>query len=401
MITAVMLLQLGNGLLTALLPLRMQADGLSATAIGLVAGAYGFGFIGGCLAVPGIVRRLGHRRSFAMLAAVVGPVAVAFTLAHDSVVAWVALRTLSGLAMAGLFTMSDSWISGQSPPASRGTVFAVYMVGTRVVLMLAPLGMAFGEVTGSRLFCLIGILMTVSVLPLRLFRAATPPPLPAVIRLRPLELYALAPSALVGSFVVGILNGSMLSLAPLYGIRVGLAPEHAALLILALQGGSLLTQWPLGRLSDRVDRRLVLAGVMVACALLSLATAGLGSSPPPALVFVAFAAWGAVSLSAYALCVGHGNDVVRPERLLATVGELLLAWAAGAMVGPVPAALALDRFGAAGLFLTFAAVSGALALFIGWRIGQRRRLPRAAGPAAALAEAGPVRLIADPGSSGR
>lgn len=376
MIAATMLLQLGNGLLTALLPLRMQADGLSATGIGAVASAYGFGFIVGCIGAPRVVRALGHKAAFALLGGAAALVILGFTVA-GTVGPWMLLRALMGLALAGLFTITDSWISGLAPPATRGQVFSVHMIGTRLTLMLAPLGVALGEVTGYGLFAFAGAMLAVAVLPLLAVRGSAPK-LPSVVRLRPLELYAIAPSALVGCFGVGMLNGSMVSLASLYGVRMGLSEEAAAALLLTLQGGSLVTQWPIGRLSDRIDRRLVIAGVTGAAAMMSAFVAGLPAGTSAAVILPAFVLWGGLSFSTYAVCVSHGSDLVPADRMVTMVGELLLAWAAGAMIGPFPAAMALQRFGPSGLFLYFTVVGAALTAFVVVRIMMQPRTPKRA-----------------------
>lgn len=377
MIAATMLLQLGNGLLTALLPLRMQADGLSATGIGAVASAYGLGFIIGCIGAPRVVRGLGHKPAFALLGLLAAVIILGFTVAGTTVGPWMLLRALVGLALAGLFTITDSWISGLAPPATRGQVFSVHMIGTRLTLMTAPLCVALGEVTGYGLFAFAAAMLAVAVLPLLAVRGSAPK-LPSVVRLRPLELYAIAPSALVGCFGVGMLNGSMVSLAAVYGVRMGLSEESAAALLLALQGGSLVTQWPIGRLSDRIDRRLVIAGVTGAAAIMSAFVASLQPGTSAAVILPAFVLWGGLSFSTYAVCVSHGSDLVPADRMVTMVGELLLAWAAGAMVGPFPASMALQWYGPSGLFLYFAIVGTALTVFVMVRIMMQPRTPKRA-----------------------
>jgi MFS family permease len=164
-------------------------------------------------------------------------------------------------------------------------------------------------------------------------------------------------------------------------LRIGLSEPAAAALLVALQGGSLLAQWPLGALSDRRDRRVVIAAVAAAGAVLSAGLALLPAGSPAWLVWTGFALWGSQVLCIYALCVAHACDVVPPGHIVPTVSGLLVVWAAGAMVGPVPGALLMDRLGPSGLFVYAAAGCTALAAFVLIRRAMRER-ERAPGPPA-------------------
>jgi len=366
--TAAVLLQAGNGLLQALLPLRMQAQGLSAADIGMVASAYGVGFAAGCLAAPRVVRRLGFVRAYAGLAALMAILALALPLAGGSV-GWVLLRALTGVGFAGLFTVIEGWIGAGAQDGNRGRLLAVYMVTTKLALMAGPLLLDPG---GNQPFRLLILLILLSVLPVAVTRPVRPA-LPTAVSLDLRGLFRLAPSALVGCFVVGVVTGTMIALAPLYGLRTGLSEPAAAALLVALQGGSLLAQWPLGALSDRRDRRAVIAAVAATGALLSAGLVLLPAGSPAWLVWTGFALWGSQVLCIYALCVAHACDVVPPGRIVPTVSGLLVVWAAGAMVGPVPGALLMDRVGPSGLFVYAAAGCTALAGFVLIRRAVRER----------------------------
>ncbi|WP_207477167.1 MFS transporter [Arenibaculum pallidiluteum] len=371
------ILQGANGLLQALLPLRMQFLGMASTEIGLVAAAYGAGFVAGCLFVPRFVRQFGYIRAFASLAAAAGIIVLAFTQA-TGVVSWTLLRALSGTVLAGLFTVADGWISAKSHAGNRGQVLSKYMISTRVALILSPFLVAAGSIGGDGLFMVVNALLCLSLLPVA-FTMGETPATPNLTALRLRDLLEAAPSALVGCFFIGLINGPMAALAPVYGTRIGLRPELAAGLLVALQIGSAVMQWPLGWLSDRIDRRLVLAGIAAGTAAVSLLMAGLPDTPAPALVYAGFLAWGGLAFCGYAICVAHASDVVPPERIVPTVSGLLVAWAAGAMLGPVPGAAALDHAGPGGFFLYLALVAAGLGLFVLHRILRLRRLPAPGG----------------------
>lgn len=374
---ATTLLQAANGLLQVLLPLRMQAEGLSVTAIGMVAAAYGFGFAVGCFLAPAFIRHVGHIRAYASLAAIASIVALAFTQAH-SLPAWIVLRTLTGVSLAGLFTVTDGWISARTTASHRGRILSIYMVCTKIALMLSPLGIGLGEVGGDGLFMTVSAIMCVSLLPVSA-TLTEEPPAPGSVRIDLRNVFRVAPSAVIGSFAVGLTNGPVIAIAPIYGTTVGLSQDMAAALLFALQGGSLVLQWPLGWLSDQSDRRYVIAGLAAGTGLVSIAILWAGSSLSPALIFLAFALWGGLALCIYSVCVAHACDLVPPERIVPTISSLLFAWAAGVTIGPVPGAAMMDRLGPGGLFLYAAIVSITLATIVVARIVLQDRPVRRGG----------------------
>jgi MFS family permease len=359
-------LQLANGLLQALLPLRMQAEGLSISAIGLVAAAYGLGFSTGCVLAPIFIRHVGYIRAFASLAALASVVVLAMSQAHTTW-AWVALRALTGIILACVFTGTDSWISARATSSHRGRVLSFYTICTKVTLMLAPLGVVLGDIRADGLFMLVAAIFSLSLLPI----AATSteePPSPRGVRIRVRGLFAVAPSAIVATFVIGLVNGPVMAITPVFGTSIGLNLDQAATLLFALQAGSLLLQWPLGWISDRFDRRYVIAALAGGAGLLSLLILWTSSFAGPTFIIISFAMWGGLALCIYSVCVAHACDLVEPDQIISTVSSLLFAWAAGVTIGPLIAASTMERLGPGGLFLYTAIVMLALTAFIVGRI---------------------------------
>jgi len=370
---ATTLLQAGNGLLQAVMPLRMQAEGLSVSAIGIVAAAYGLGFSAGCLMAPAFIRHVGYIRAFASLAALVAVLALAMTQAHSTLV-WIVLRGLTGVTLACIFTVTDGWISARATSSHRGRILSFYMICTKIALMLSPLGIGFGDIGTDGLFMAVSALISLSLLPI----AATTtmePPAPIGVKVDIRSLFALAPSAVVGSFVVGLVNGPVIAITPVFGVGIGLTQERAAALLFALQAGSLLLQWPLGWLSDRADRRYVIAGLAAGTSLVSVLILVASAKGAQDVILWSFAAWGGLALCIYSVCVAHACDIVDPGRIISTVGTLLFAWAAGVTVGPLFGALAMEFLGPQGLFIYSAVASLGLTAFIILRIVQIQRAP--------------------------
>jgi MFS family permease len=370
---ATTLLQAANGLLQALMPLRMQAQGLSITAIGIVAAAYGLGFSSGCFLAPAFIRHVGYIRAFASLAAIAAVVVLVMTQAH-STLAWVLLRGLTGVTFACIFTLTDGWISARAVSSHRGRILSVYMICTKIALMLSPLGIGLGSIQADGLFMAISAVMSLSLLPI----AATTteePPAPRSVRIRVRSLFLAAPSAVIGAFAVGLINGPVIAITPVFGVGIGLTQEKSAALLFALQAGSLVMQWPLGWLSDRSDRRYVIAGLAAGTSLVSLLILLASGQGGEMLLLLGFAAWGGLALCIYSVCVAHACDIVDPGQIVSTVGSLLFSWAAGVTIGPLFGAVAMNMMGPQGLFIYSAVIAVALAAFIVVRI---RLLPRPA-----------------------
>lgn len=371
---ATTLLQAANGLLQAVMPLRMQAEGLSVTAIGIVAAAYGLGFSTGCFLAPSFIRHVGYIRAFASLAVMVAVLVLGMTQAHTTL-AWVLLRGLTGVTLACIFTVTDGWISSRATSGHRGRILSIYMIATKVALMLSPLGIGFGDIRTDGLFMAISAVMALSLLPVSA-TTTKEPPAPLGVKIDVKGLFTAAPSAVVGSFVVGLVNGPVIAITPVFGVSIGMSQETAAALLFALQAGSLVMQWPLGWLSDRADRRYVIAGLAAGTSLVSILILIASAQGAQQTILWSFAAWGGLALCIYSICVAHACDIVDPGRIVSTVGTLLFAWAVGVTIGPLFGAGAMEILGPKGLFIYSALASLGLAAFIILRIVQVQRTPK-------------------------
>jgi MFS family permease len=390
LLLAVAILFFGNGLQGVLLPVRATLEAFATTSIGLIASAYSAGFMVGCFSMPYVVRRVGHIRAFAVCAAMAASVVLLMALAVHPLV-WIPLRGLSGLCFAGLFMVIESWLNERATSVNRGQVLAVYMVINLSAVTIGQMMLPLGNPAGFSLFALTAIAITLALVPVGLTTSSAPQPLREV-RLRLRRLYAMSPVGVVGGFFVGLANGAFGGLGAVFATEIGLSITGIALFMSASLVGGALAQLPIGRLSDRIDRRKVIASVCALAAvagvllavlgdarqggLLVRADLGLAELSPIALIAVA-AVFGAAIYSQYSLCVAHTNDFVSREEFVEASSGLLLTWALGASIGPVLGAFAMDGLGVAGLFLYTAAVHAGFALFTVYRIGQRAAVPPA------------------------
>ena len=388
LLLAVAILFFGNGILGVLLPVRATLEAFATTSIGLIAAAYSVGFMVGCLSMPYIVRRVGHIRAFAVCAAIAASGVLVMPLAvHPAV--WIPLRALSGVCFAGLFMVIESWLNERATRVNRGQILATYMVINLSAVTAGQMVLPLAAPTGFALFAVTAIAITLALVPVGLTTSSAPQPLRQV-RLRLGRLYAMSPVGVVGGFFVGLANGAFGGLGAVFATQIGMSVTGVALFMSAALVGGALAQVPIGRLSDRVDRRKVIAAACalaaVAGGLLALlgdarqgglllsADVALADLSPVALVAVA-ALFGAAIYPQYSLCVAHTNDFVGREDFVEASSGLLLTWAIGASIGPVVAAFAMDGLGVGGLFLYTAVAHASFAAFTVYRIGQRAPVP--------------------------
>jgi MFS family permease len=252
------------------------------------------------------------------------------------------------------------------------------MICTKLALMISPLGLGLGSVAADGLFMAIAAMMCLSLLPLSATTTREPAP-PSTVRVDVPALFRVAPSAAIGAFIVGLVNGPVVAVASVFGVTIGLSTEQAAGLLFAMQAGSLLMQWPLGWLSDHTDRRYVIGGLAAGTALISAFILWASAQDSPYLVIGAFALWGGTALCIYSVCIAHACDLVEPNRIVPTVSSLLVCWAAGVTLGPIPGAAMMDWVGPQGLFIYAGVMALVLTAFVGVRILSLRRAPARGG----------------------
>ena len=364
------LLLVGAGLLNTLIPLRGIAAGFSETLLGGLTSAYYAGYFTGTFAMPPLVRRIGHIRAFAFCTACAACIVLLYAFGTDAV-AWLILRLLTGIVLVGLYAIIESWLNAQAPIGKRGAVFATYMV---VNLCGLALGQQLLRIPGESfvLFAVVALLVCAATLPVLVTRQAQPQQ-QATPKLQLGLLFNVAPTAGAGALLSGLAMGAFWGLLPVYARTSGFdATTTGTYMSIAILGGAAL-QWPLGRLSDRHDRRIALALVSAAAALLALAGIAFGGRlfPEMATVFL----FGGMSFAVYPILVAHLVDHAPPEDLLAASSSVLLVYGVGSALGPLIAGVAMSVFGAWSLFAWFALSHGVLAAYAIWRYRVFRRVP--------------------------
>ena len=352
------LLMFGGGLQGLLLSVRGAEENFSLLALGLIGTGWSAGFVAGSLAVPLIVRKVGHIRAFSVMAAI-GTITILLNLLWINDVSWIVLRALSGFCFAGAAMIVESWLNEVADNKSRGTIFSIY---TTINMGASTLGQIAISVTGTAgyiPFVIGAISFICAVLPTALTSSPQPKPLQSA-KLDIGLLYRTSPVAAIAAFSVGMANGAFGTLAPVYGYEQGLDAGGIALLFALAATLGAVAQVPFGRLSDRIDRRLVLIGLSGFAALVGALTVLIN---PQAgwLMYVLFAAYGFAANPIYAVAVAHANDFAKDGDFAKIAGGMLLIFGIGLAIGPALASFIMGAWNPVGLFMVTATFHGALA----------------------------------------
>ncbi len=363
------LLLLANGLFGTLLGVRSQIEGFGTEVVGLIMAAYFLGLLQGALRASNIVAAVGHIRAFAAFASVMSVTALLHVVIVDPIV-WCVLRFASGFCMAGMIIVTESWLNARSTKRTRGKVMAFYMITNYFSAGCGQFLLTIADPGKFQLFSVASIIFSLALVPVLLTRSTAPkPPQRDPLNLR--ELWRTSPLGLMGSFCAGMVNASFYSLAPIFALALGFGIGGTSTFMASVIFGGLLLQYPVGHLSDRMDRRVVLTMVVLATSVACVAIV-MVSEWSPSWIYLAGAVYGAFSFTVYSLCVAHANDFASTDKLVQTASGLLTAYGFGAFLGPIIAASFMGRLGPEGLFVMSALVSGFLGGFAIFRM--RRRL---------------------------
>ena len=374
LLAGIALLMAGNGLQGSLLGVRAVAEGFSVAVVGVVMSAYFAGFVAGSIATPRLIRRVGHIRVFGALASIASTAVLLHAVAvHPA--AWGVLRALTGFCYIGLFIVAESWLNDRATNANRGQLLSVYMIAMTGAMAVGPLLLNLAPATGYGLFILASVLVSLALVPVAL-TGYSAPPFEQQHRLGLGELARASPLGIAGCLVNGATSGSLIWLAPLYGEEIGMSIEQISILTAAAVMGGTVLVWPVGRLSDRFDRRLVLtATAFLGSAIAALAAFFAAASPLAQIAVVAVV--GGLAMPLYSLAVAHTNDHLQPRQMVAASSGLLLANGLGGMVGPAAAGGLMQAVGAGGFFWFPAAAMLGLGLFALYRMTRRAPVPSA------------------------
>jgi MFS family permease len=371
LLLGILLIMLGNGMHFTLIGLRGGIEGFTAAELAIVTSAYFLGFLSGARYTPYMIRSVGHVRVFAALGSFMSAGLIAFPVLTEPW-AWTILRVLIGFCMSGIYVAAESWLNNAATNETRGKVLSAYMIAQTLGIIGAQALLTLGDAATSVLFICASILVSISFAPILL--SATPVPATQVAQAMPLrKLFTGSPLGTVGIFLLGSIYATQSGMGAVFGSQIGMSATQIALFVAMLFAGALVLQYPIGWLSDQMDRRKLICGASLVgvafCALGWLMGGGVGF-----LLVSAFFA-GGVTTPLYALFLAYTNDSLVPEDMPAASGGLVFTFGLGAILGPLVTGWAMQMFGPFAFWLVLSLTFAAIALYSLYRMTQRASVP--------------------------
>lgn len=367
------LLMVGNGLQGTLLGVRGEIEGFSTLEMSFVMSAYFVGFLGGSRMAPALIRRVGHVRVFAALASFISAVMILYP-AFANPTAWIFGRVIIGFCFSGVYVTAESWLNNAADNQNRGKALSLYMIVQMVGVVSAQALLLLGDPSGYETFVIASVVISISFGPILLSISPTP----AFETAKPMSLrqiMTISPLGCVGMFLLGGVFSAQFGMSAVYGARAGLSLVEISVFVATFYVGALVLQYPLGWLSDRMDRRILIMGVAGAGAVGSVVGMMLGGQYM--LLLLSAFLIGGLSNPLYSLLIAHTNDYLDHDDMAAASGGLVFINGLGAIAGPVITGWLMGTgvFGPQGFFLLMAGLLAALAVYAAYRTTQRPAIP--------------------------
>lgn len=363
------MLMVGNGLQGTLLGLRGEVEGFTTFELSIVMSAYFLGFLFSSRFTPELIRRVGHVRVFAALGSMISAVLISYPVLLEPW-AWTLGRVIIGFCFCGVYITAESWLNDASENENRGKALSLYMITQMAGIVFAQWIVTQGDISGYVLFIIPSILVSLAFAPVLL----SVRPMPAFATTKPMkikDLIAASPLACFGMFMLGGVFAAQFGMSAVYGSRVGLTVGEISFFVSAIYVAALVLQYPIGWLSDRMDRRVLiiwLGAIGGAGSLVAFLIPG-----NYYLIVLSGAIVGGTSNPLYALVIAYANDYLAKEDMAAASGGLLFINGVGAIAGPVIVGFMMDGIGNNGFWLFTAILMGGIAAYGIYRTTRRSR----------------------------
>lgn len=368
LLLGITLLMLGNGMQGTLLGIRGGIEGISTVHMSIVMAAYFLGFLFGSRLTPDMIRRVGHVRVFAALGSLISAVLILYAVAPNWI-AWSAERVIIGFSFSGVYITAESWLNNASTNENRGKALSLYVIMQMIGIIAAQTLLNFADPAGYILFIIPSVLVSVAFTPI-LLSISPAPAFESTKALSFRRLYETSPLGCIAMFLLGGVFSAQFGMVSVWGTQAGLSVRELSIFVAMIYVGGLVFQYPIGWLSDRVDRRLLILALAVV-GTVSMVVPVAFHPGFPVLIAVAVA-MGGVSNPLYSLLVAYVNDYLEGPDMAAASAGLIFINGLGAITGPLITGWMMARIGPAGFFLFMGLLFFVMASYSGWRMTRRR-----------------------------
>lgn len=366
------LLMLGNGMQGTLLGIRGDIEGFDTFMMSIVMSAYFVGFLGGSRLAPRMIRRVGHVRVFAALASAISAVMILYPT-FPNVALWALGRVLIGFCFSAVYVTAESWMNNAADNANRGQALSVYMIVQTLGIVTAQALLLVGDPSGYVPFVIPSVLVSIAITPILLSISPTP----AFETTKPMSLRQLmnfSPLGCVGMFLLGGIFSAQFGMSSVYGAQAGLSVPQISTFVATFFIGAVILQYPIGYISDRMDRRFLIIVVSViggaGCVL------GAMFGDVFALLLVSAFVIGGMANPLYSLLIAHTNDFLDHDDMTAASGGLIFINGLGAILGPMITGWMMGTsLGPAGFYLFTGVLFAGMIIYAGYRSTVRASLP--------------------------
>ncbi|MTI08611.1 MFS transporter [Curvivirga aplysinae] len=364
------LLITANGMFNTLLGLRSRLEGFTTETTGIIMAGSFLGMLIGAVYAIRIISAVGHIRAFAALASIMSVAVLSHVLWIDAVF-WFVLRLMAGFCLSGMTMIVESWLNGNSENSNRGQIMAMYMITNYLGFGIGQFLILLDDPKNTELFIIASIILSLALVPILLTRSKAPPPQPA-IRLSMPKLFKISPLGLIGVCAAGLMNAAVNGMGAVFGKEMGLELSDISTLMACFVLGAMVMQYPVGRLSDRFDRRAVI--IVVAVATFGMSTIMVSFAENVGIALFAMAAvYGGIAYTVYPLSAAQLNDMADSSMRVQVAAGVMVAYGIGASIGPIAAGQIMGSFGPTGLFYYTATVAVTLTCFTALRMLVRVR----------------------------
>src|SRR5690554_5997319 len=370
LLSSITLIGICTGMTSTLLSLRATIENFGTLTTGIIMSAYFIGYLFGTTRAPKDIRRVGYIRAFGGLTGLAAASILVQAIWIEPIV-WFVMRFLTGFAISAIYVIVESWLNTMADNKNRGTLLSIYLVLIYGGLVAGQLILGLTDPAEFAAFAIVALLMNLALIPILI--SVTVEPTTTTPRKVPISsLLKIVPLGMVNAFIMQACYAMFYGIGPMYATYIGLTVAQVSFFMAAFILGGMLAQAPIGLLSDRIDRRIMISVCAGTAAIMAFVLSQLDASVAW-LIYLCVGLFGACALPLYSLGMAHTNDYLEKDQMVGATGAIIKVGGIGSIIG-APSVAALMQFGAVNyFFLLIMALTLVVSAYSLYRVSQRKK----------------------------